>query len=73
MTRGVSMKIDGVRLRAKQLGITIFRRKKQDIIRDIQREEGNTTCYQDDTIIYCDQFNCCWRDDCRPADEKAET
>ncbi len=72
MTRGRAMKMDGVRLRAKKMGIKTFRRKKMDIIRDIQTQEGNTTCYQDKTIDYCDQFHCCWRDDCRPAGEKAE-
>ena len=72
MIRGITMKMDGVRLRAKEMGIKIFRRTKKDIIRDIQSQEGNTMCYQDKTIDYCDQFDCCWRDDCRPAGEKAE-
>ena len=67
------MKMEGVRARAKQLGIGTSRRKKMDIIRDIQVQEGNTPCYLDKKIIHCDQFHCCWRDDCRPADERTET
>ena len=70
---GSAMKIDGVRLRAKEMGIKIFRRTKKDIIRDIQSQEGHVPCYQDKAVLSCDQFHCCWRDDCRPAGEKAET
>jgi hypothetical protein len=63
------MKMEGVRFRAREMGIKVSKRKKKDIIRDIQAQEGNTPCYQDTSIDFCDQFNCCWRDDCRPQDE----
>jgi hypothetical protein len=67
------MKMDGVRLRARKMGIKVSRRKKKDIIRDIQVREGNSPCYLDTSIVLCDQFGCCWRDDCRSQAETVET
>ncbi|MCK4666534.1 SAP domain-containing protein [Candidatus Dependentiae bacterium] len=57
------MKMPEVRKRAKGLGLTPGRIKKVDLIRLIQKTEGNNPCFgygQQE----CDQFNCCWREDC---------
>ena len=66
------MKIQEVKEKAKTLGLETFGMKKDDLIRNLQSKEGNTPCFQ--TGIYsCDQFNCCWRSDCLPAQEPLGT
>lgn len=58
------MKIQEVREIAKQRNIKTANMKKIDIIRSIQREEGNSDCYNTGYSDRCGQFGCCWRDDC---------
>jgi hypothetical protein len=53
-----------VKVVAKQHGIKTLRRNKIELIRAIQRAEGNFDCFgtaYDDT---CDQAACLWRSDC---------
>jgi len=38
--------------------------KKVDLIRTIQKNEGNESCFQTGQVDMCDQDQCCWRDDC---------
>ena len=57
------MKMDEIRTRAKRFGIRTSRRKKADLIRQIQRAEGNFDCFGA-AKDYCDQMNCCFREDC---------
>ena len=60
---GFKVRMDEVRKRAKALGIKTAQMKKADLIRQIQKTEGNFDCFgtaQD----YCDQWNCCFREDC---------
>ena len=64
------MKMAEVRERAKKLGIKTARAKKVDLVRAIQKAEGNIPCFQTG-LTDCDQFNCCWRDDCLP-DKKSK-
>jgi hypothetical protein len=52
-----------VRLRAKRLGINSFGKKKADLIREIQRAEGNFDCFGT-AEGYCDQFACVFRKAC---------
>lgn len=58
------MKMQEVRAKAKALGLKdTFGSSKMELIRRIQRAEGNLDCFgtgKDD----CDQFQCCFRDDC---------
>ncbi len=37
---------------------------KNDIIRAIQRHEGNDDCYASGRANECGQMNCLWRQDC---------
>lgn len=60
------MKIADVRKRVQKLGIKPSNMKKDEMIRTIQRVEGNFPCYRTETD-YCDQHGCVWRDDCLPA------
>ena len=57
------MKYVEIRKKAKSLGVKTSKIKKADLIRKIQKAEGNVDCFgsADD---FCDQQSCCWRDDC---------
>lgn len=62
------MKMDEVRAKAKFLGIKTSRMKKADLIRQIQRAEGNFDCFGT-AKDYCDQLNCCFRENCLSLDQ----
>jgi len=58
------MKIQEVRVRVKRLGIKgTFGLSKAELIRRIQKAEGNFECFGTATA-YCDQVQCCFRPDC---------
>lgn len=58
------MTLKQVREIAKQKQIKVGNMKKENIIRAIQRAEGNFDCFGTATAGICDQTNCIWRDDC---------
>jgi hypothetical protein len=49
---------------AKEKGIKVGNMKKENIIRSIQRAEGNFDCFGTARSGVCDQMNCLWRKDC---------
>jgi hypothetical protein len=49
---------------AKSQGIKVGNMKKENIIRSIQRAEGNFDCFGTAIAGECDQMNCIWRGDC---------
>lgn len=50
---------------AKSKGIKIVgNMKKENIIRAIQRAEGNFDCFGTAKNGICDQVNCLWMEDC---------
>jgi len=49
---------------AKSLGVKTGNMKKENIIRAIQRAEGNFDCFGSAYSGDCDQANCLWRSDC---------
>ena len=49
---------------AKQKGIKPGNMKKENLIRAIQRAEGNFDCFGTATSGFCDQLDCLWREDC---------
>lgn len=57
------MKMPDIRKKAKALGIDSGRMKKEDLIRSIQRAEGNTACFGTGTDE-CPYRDCCWRKNC---------
>ena len=57
------MKLTEVRERAEQLGVKTGRKRKADLIRDIQTAEGNFACFGS-AHDFCDQHRCRWREDC---------
>lgn len=59
----IIMKMKEIHAKAKQFGVKSFGKKKINIIRTIQLQEGNTACFQT-APESCDQMECCWREDC---------
>jgi Rho termination factor, N-terminal domain len=53
-----------IRAMARQLGIRSTQMQKDDLIRAIQRAEGNFDCYGTAVEGECDQEECLWREDC---------
>ncbi len=64
------MKMQEVREKAKALGMKkTFGLSKTELIRQIQKTEGNFDCFRT-AKDYCDQFQCCFREDCiKPSDQ----
>ncbi|MEW5768229.1 MAG: Rho termination factor N-terminal domain-containing protein [bacterium] len=58
------MKMAEVKAKAEELGIKPGRMKKEELIRQIQRTEGNFDCFGTATEGRCDQTDCCWQEDC---------
>ncbi len=59
------MKMADIKIIAKGMGIKPGKKKKAELIRTIQEEEGNYTCYLSEPDE-CNQYQCCWREDCMP-------
>lgn len=61
------MQVTEIKKIAKQHGVKPGKLKKGDIIRLIQKAEGNFDCFATPTDGYCDQNGCLWRGDCLKA------
>lgn len=58
------MKLSEIEKKARYLGIkNVWSFSKTDLIRTVQKKEGNFDCFGK-ASNYCDQSNCCWREDC---------
>lgn len=64
------MKIQELRAVGKARAIKTARMGKADIIRAIQRDEGNFPCFETAVDGNCDQGACAWREDCLPESTK---
>lgn len=58
------MKIDEVRTIARQQNIKPGKLPKAELIRTIQRAEGNFDCFDTNSSKTCGQEECLWREDC---------
>ncbi len=58
------MKIQEIRAIAKKKGVNSARMKKAELIRAIQKTEGNFDCYGSAAAGFCDQAECAWLSDC---------
>jgi len=58
------MKMQEIKEIARQRGVKAGTLKKADLIRAIQRMEGNTDCYGAGKAATCGQDQCLWREDC---------
>ncbi len=65
------MHIQTIRSIAKGYGINASKGTKAELIRRIQKAEGNFDCFGSATDGYCDQTGCNWRSDCLPAPKKS--
>jgi len=59
-------RLQDVRKIARKVGIDTRNATLTDLIRAIQRAEGNKDCYMTAEVLKCEQTNCLWRDDCAP-------
>lgn len=61
---GTEMKIQDIKAIARQSGIKAGNMKKIDLVRAIQKAEGNNECFATSYVHDCNQMNCLWREDC---------
>mgnify|MGYP003395221802 FL=1 len=58
------MRLTEIEKKARSAGIKdTWKYSKKDLIKTIQRKEGNFDCFGTATDN-CSQLVCCWRDDC---------
>lgn len=58
------MKLEEIKVIAKQHGIKVGKLKKAELVRAIQEAEGNYACFETGQVAGCDQAECLWRPDC---------
>ena len=59
------MKMQDIRNIAKGRGVKAgIGINKAELIRSIQRAEGNVDCFGTEHVNVCGQTNCLWREDC---------
>ncbi len=58
------MNVKEIQVFARNRGIKPGRLNKINLVRLIQREEGNFDCFATAYDGVCDQTNCYWREDC---------
>jgi hypothetical protein len=58
------MKLQDIRAIAQNIRIKPNGASKGELIRKIQRGEGNFDCYATASLGICDQSACLWRKDC---------
>ncbi|HEC29528.1 MAG TPA: SAP domain-containing protein [Gammaproteobacteria bacterium] len=64
------MHIQEIRTIAREYGLKTSRASKIDIIRAIQRKEGNFDCFATPADHFCDQKICLWKEDCLDSTQK---
>jgi hypothetical protein len=67
------MLMQEIREIAKVRGIKPAKLTKVNLIKEIQRTEGNFDCFASAEAGECDQVNCLWRDDCLTLAKKTQT
>lgn len=58
------MKLQEIKVIAKSKGVKNINIKKADLIKAIQKKEGNSDCFGSTKANGCSQMNCLWREDC---------
>jgi hypothetical protein len=61
------MRIQDIREIAKKNGVKAGKLSKTNLIRAIQKAEGNNDCFSSQQASGCNQMNCLWREDCANA------
>lgn len=62
------MKMAEIQRKAQNMGLVFGKMKKDELIRNIQSSEGYNACYKAN-LRSCDQYGCCWREDCMPKEK----
>jgi hypothetical protein len=59
------LRLSEIEKKAKTLGIKdTWKYTKKELIKLIQRTEGNIVCFSTTADSNCMQLSCCWREDC---------
>jgi hypothetical protein len=58
------MNMQEIRDIAKSMGIKTSKVKKVDLVKSIQKTEGNNECFSTAMDGNCGQLDCLWRTDC---------
>jgi hypothetical protein len=58
------MKLQEVRAIANRRGVAPRLMKKAELIRALQRDEGNNDCFGTVPSTECGEHECLWREDC---------
>ena len=58
------MNIKHIREMAKNMGIKPGRLRKAELVRLIQKAEGNFPCFDTERVKDCGEENCLWQEDC---------
>ena len=58
------MNMTEIRSIAKERGVNSGKLRKVELIRTIQAEEHNDTCFATEYVKECGQMECLWRADC---------
>jgi hypothetical protein len=58
------MNLETIRYIARKKGVAPGALSKIQLVRRIQLEEGNLSCFATPESLRCHQFNCMWREDC---------
>ena len=58
------MKLSEIKSMALSLGVMPGKSCKSELIKAIQRAEGNYDCFAADAVNECGQHTCLWREDC---------
>ncbi len=59
------MKMKDIAKIAKKQGVKAEKMNKTQLIRSIQKAEGNNECFSTSQAQTCGQMNCLWREDCK--------
>ena len=69
----MAMKVQEIKTIVKERGLKPGRLTKTDLVRLLQQEEGNFTCFATAVDGQCDQLTCMWREDCFSAATKMDS
>ncbi len=58
------MKLEEIKSLAQLYSIKVSRMNKPELVRAIQKAEGNEQCYKSGASAICCQKDCAWRADC---------
>jgi len=58
------MKLQEIKTIAKNKGVNPANMKKNDLVRAIQKAEGNSDCFGSSKAKECGEIKCLWREDC---------